>query len=175
MNNKFKKIVATGLAVTSIATAGGMAVKHQHDSKKTVNNNEYTVKSGDTLYGISKRYYGSEIYFDDIADYNDIENPDKIKVGDTIKLPNSINNDTKINENPIISYTISSGDNMISICEKNYNDNSYETALRLAKYNGIEDVNKIKIGQTINIPTYEELLKINPYPYDYECDSVIKK
>lgn len=182
MNKKFKKIVATGLAVTSLVTAGGVAAKSHHDSKEPTKgsnpekytieevDNEYTISKGDTLYDISNRYYGSGIYYDDIAEYNGISNPDQIKVGDTIRLPHEISDNVQLIEEQ--TYTISKGDNLIGICEKFYKDNSYETALRLAAYNNIEDVNLIKIGQEITIPSYDDLLKVNPYPYDYEADSI---
>ena len=168
MNKKFKKMIATGLAVTSVVTVGGGVAKYHHDKK----DQEYTIESGDTLYDISTRHYGSNIYYDDIAEYNHIENPDDIKAGDVIKLPNKIGDAVKTTEQ---TYTIEIGDSLISICVKFYKDNSYETALRLAAYNNIEDANKIKAGDVITIPSYEEVLKINPYPYDYEIDQNMKR
>lgn len=47
----------------------------------------YTVESGDSLYLISKRFYGSTANVDKIMEVNNLENPDKIFVGMTIKLP----------------------------------------------------------------------------------------
>ena len=59
-NNKFKKVVATGLVATTVLTGGGLgvhaAVKAQAESKKNESKGseyEYTIKSGDTLYDIS--------------------------------------------------------------------------------------------------------------------------
>ena len=90
------------------------------------------------------------------------------------KLPNEINT-TMIEENPVIRHTVAEGDTMIGICEKYYHDSSYDLASRLARYNKIGDVNHIIIGQVIYIPTYEVVLSINAYPYDYEYDNLAKK
>lgn len=60
----------------------------------TVNNNvvieehkEHVVKKGDSLYTISKKYYGDYSKIDEIMKLNKIDNMDKIYIGQTIKLP----------------------------------------------------------------------------------------
>ena len=164
-SNKFKKIISTGLAVTTIATSAGIAAKINHDAKEK-RDTRYTIESGDTLTDISKKHYGTEIYYDEIAKYNNIDNPDMIKTGDTIKLPDL--------EKQIETYTILPGDTMTGICEKFYKDGTIDTANRLARYNKIDDVNSIKSGQVLNIPTYDDLLKTNAYPYSYELGENMK-
>lgn len=47
----------------------------------------YTVKSGDTLSKIAKRFYGDLNDYKKIASANGIDNPDLIKVGQELKLP----------------------------------------------------------------------------------------
>ena len=47
----------------------------------------YTVKSGDTLSKIAKRFYGDANHYHQIAAANDIANPDRIDVGQELKLP----------------------------------------------------------------------------------------
>ncbi|GMK44237.1 hypothetical protein PghCCS26_13640 [Paenibacillus glycanilyticus] len=47
----------------------------------------HTVKSGETLYSISKIYYGSDKYVKFIADYNHIDNIDDVKAGMVLKIP----------------------------------------------------------------------------------------
>ena len=46
----------------------------------------YTVKQGDTLWGICKRFLGDGSKYPQIAKLNDIKNPNLIKVGQVIKL-----------------------------------------------------------------------------------------
>ena len=47
----------------------------------------YTVKSGDTLSKIAKRFYGDANHYHQIAAANGIANPDRIDVGQELKLP----------------------------------------------------------------------------------------
>jgi nucleoid-associated protein YgaU len=47
----------------------------------------YTVKSGDTLSKIAKRFYGDANHYQQIASASGISNPDKIDVGQEITLP----------------------------------------------------------------------------------------
>ncbi|MGN0318785.1 MAG: LysM peptidoglycan-binding domain-containing protein [Lachnospira sp.] len=47
----------------------------------------YTIKAGDTLYGICKSYYGDASKAYEVIKYNNLENEDKLIVGQQIKLP----------------------------------------------------------------------------------------
>ena len=159
--HKFKKTVA-GIAAGAVIFGSGAAVNaavHKHNENKVPKEKEYTVQSGDTLYDISNRYYGTGIYFDDIAEYNDIEDPSQIKAGDTIKLPGKVSDDVHLNT--VQTYVVQAGDNLTTICEKFYHDTSYETIENLAHYNGIEDMNLIKQGQEIRLPMYEDLQQVS--------------
>jgi LysM repeat protein len=55
--------------------------------KVTTTEQSYTIKSGDTLSAISKKYYGSVSYYSKLAAYNGIKNPNLIYAGSTIKIP----------------------------------------------------------------------------------------
>lgn len=47
----------------------------------------YTVKSGDTLWNISKKYLGNGGRYKEIASLNKLANPNLIRVGQTLTLP----------------------------------------------------------------------------------------
>ena len=47
----------------------------------------YTIKSGDNLSTISKRFYANANKYPEIAKANGIDNPDHIRVGQEISLP----------------------------------------------------------------------------------------
>lgn len=48
---------------------------------------KYTVKSGDTLGKIAKRFYGDVNHYHQIASASGIDNPDRIDVGQEVTLP----------------------------------------------------------------------------------------
>ena len=48
---------------------------------------KYTVKSGDTLSKIAKRFYGDANHYHQIAAASGISNPDRIDVGQEVTLP----------------------------------------------------------------------------------------
>ena len=47
----------------------------------------YTIKSGDNLSHIARRFYAEASKFTEIASANGIDNPDHIQVGQELKLP----------------------------------------------------------------------------------------
>lgn len=47
----------------------------------------YTIKSGDNLSTIAKRFYGQASKYPEVAKANGIDNPDHIRVGQDINLP----------------------------------------------------------------------------------------
>lgn len=47
----------------------------------------YTVKSGDTLWGICRKYYGDGTLYTKLAAYNSIKNANLIRVGQKITIP----------------------------------------------------------------------------------------
>lgn len=56
-------------------------------NQKALEKLEYIVKVGDTLYGISNRYYGDGYKYKFLADYNNIKNPNLIYINQRIIIP----------------------------------------------------------------------------------------
>lgn len=50
-------------------------------------NKTHTVQSGDTLWGIAKKYYGNGAQYPKIASANSIANPNVISVGQVLSIP----------------------------------------------------------------------------------------
>lgn len=50
-------------------------------------NKSHTVQSGDTLWGIAKKYYGNGAQYTKIVSANGIANPNIIKVGQVLNIP----------------------------------------------------------------------------------------
>lgn len=102
----------------------------------------YTVKSGDSLYGISRNY---NISVDDLKKYNNL-NSDSLSIGQILRIPfNSILDDDVTNS--YINYIVKKGDNLYSIA-RNYNISVSD----IMNYNNLT-TNLLSIGQILRIPT----------------------
>ena len=74
----------------------------------------YTVKKGDSLYSIAKKYNTS---VDEIKRYNNIKT-NILNIGDRITIPCNIEYDYDTFENNYVDYTVAKGDTLYSIANK---------------------------------------------------------
>ena len=74
----------------------------------------HTVKSGETLSGIARKYGTT---YQQLAAYNKISNPNKISVGQKIKIPGTATEE-KAQEAPARTYTVVRGDSLWGIASK---------------------------------------------------------
>ena len=103
-----------------------------------MNNKTYTVKKGDTLYGISKQFNTSA---QKIRELNNLKN-DNIVPSQVLII--SENNGT--NPNECVIYTVKKGDSLYEITKK------YNTSVdAIKRYNNLT-TNNLSIGQKIRIP-----------------------
>lgn len=106
---------------------------------KTINDNisndnsTYTVKSGDTLYGIASKY---GISVDSLKDYNNLTS-NNLSIGQTLKIPS---------KQSYLEYTVKRGDSLYAIASK-YNT----TVSDIMKLNNLS-TNLLNIGQVLKIP-----------------------
>lgn len=99
---------------------------------------EYTVKSGDTVYGISKQFGVEAI---DISTLNNLGDS-VIQIGQVLKIPTKTGN----NPNGMFTYTVKRGDSLYSIARV------YETTVdEIKKLNHLTS-NNLSIGQQLQIP-----------------------
>lgn len=107
----------------------------------------YTVKMGDTLSQIAKKY-GTTVR--SLANLNGIENPNLIFVNQKLTIYSVSSSDSSSGNNSCgkIMYTIKSGDTLSSIAKK-FGANVRE----IAKLNGISNKNLIYAGRVLRIPT----------------------
>ena len=98
----------------------------------------YTIKRGDTLWGISKKY---GVSIQNLINWNNIKNPNLIYTGNTLKIYTNYGN-----SNEDIKYTIQRGDTLSQIALR-----FGTTVKRLAQINGIQNPNLIYAGQIIYI------------------------
>lgn len=99
---------------------------------------EYIVKSGDTVYGISKQFGVEAI---EISKLNNLYSSN-IQVGQVLKIPNK----QGTNPNGLFTYTVKKGDSLYSIARV------YETTVNeIIKLNHLTNTN-LSIGQQLSIP-----------------------
>lgn len=95
----------------------------------------YTVKSGDTLYSIAKKYNTTVT---DIKNLNNLST-NTLSLNQVLKIPN--------NEENYITYTVKSGDTLYSIAKK------YNTTINNIKTANNLTTNLLSLNQTLKIPT----------------------
>lgn len=102
----------------------------------------YTVKAGDTLYSIAKKY---NVTVAALAKANNITNYNLIRVGQVLVIPGT----TAPTPPPAttVKYTVKAGDTLYSIASK-YNT----TVAAIASANKITNINLISVGQVLIIP-----------------------
>ena len=96
----------------------------------------YTVRAGDTLWSIARRYYTTVA---ELVRLNAIADPNRIYVGQVLKIP-SDGSDYQ-------AYTVRAGDTLWAIAQR-----YYTTVAELARLNAIADPNRIYGGQVLKIP-----------------------
>ena len=97
-------------------------------------NPSYTIKKGDTLYGISKKY---NIKIESIKSLNNIDDPSKLYPGMQILIPGG--------------YTVQKGDTFYSIAKK-YNS----TVEEICELNTLNTESMLKEGQFLHVPLIEQ-------------------
>ena len=127
----------------------GQILKLPNSSSPSSCNITYEVVDGDTLGKIAKKFGTT---YQEIANINGISNPDKIQIGQVLKIPGSISssNSSSSSQNSSSSFTtyeIVGGDTLSKIAQRF--GTSYQ---ELARINGIENPDKIKVGQVIKSP-----------------------
>lgn len=71
-----KKVLSTG--------------NNARSSEKKITATTYTVKKGDTLSAIARKFYGTANLYPKLATYNNIKNPNIIRIGQIIKIPDKL-------------------------------------------------------------------------------------
>ncbi len=103
----------------------------------------YTVKAGDTLYGIASKYKTSVAA---IAKANNITNYNLIRVGQVLLIPGTATPPPPP-PSSTVKYTVKAGDTLYGIALK------YKTTVAaIAKANNITNYNLIRVGQVLTIP-----------------------
>lgn len=110
-----------------------------NNNNNTGNNITYTVKAGDTLYGIARQYNTT---VDAIKSLNNLTS-DILQIGQVLSIPTSSSN----NNNNYLRYTVVSGDTLYGIALR------FNTTVDAIKNLNNLTSNLLSIGQVLLIPT----------------------
>ena len=137
----YQKIAAdNGIANPNIIHPGQVLKIYggANQSNSAASYQTYTVKSGDTLSGIGSRF---GVSYQKIAADNNISNPNLIHPGQVLKIY------TDQPQQPVYeTYIVKSGDTLSEIAQQ------FKTTVdKIARDNGINNVNLITIGQKLKI------------------------
>ncbi|WP_102273758.1 L,D-transpeptidase family protein [Cytobacillus massiliigabonensis] len=139
-----KQELKTEIKVDAIQTKAEKKCTCQNVEKKKedIRVIEHEVKKKETLFSITMLYFSSSQYQNKIASFNGITNPAKeIRVGTKLNIP-----DPEF----MFYHTVSKGETFASISRKYYGNASYRVSL--ANFNGINNPDQLKYGETLQIP-----------------------
>ena len=124
-----------------------LKIPTQKQDEPVENYGTYTVKSGDNLYAIARKY---NITVDELKTINNLKS-DLLSIGQVLKVPIETNNNeptcygTGYVEPSYVTYTVKSGDNLYSIARK------FDTSVaNLIMLNDLSSTN-LSIGQVLKI------------------------
>ena len=180
MRNSTKRLLSFALAGTIITGVAPMKASAETNSKEVVQEEvveekqpiTYTVKKGDTLGNICKKFFGSDVHYPYLAAFNNIEDPSLIYPGQVLYIPDSlaelmtVESPKECEEDK--TYTVQTGDTLYCIVRVQYGLTNQEAVDKLATYNGLSDPNRISKGQVLKIPCKEKLLEVNQNDYTAE-------
>lgn len=124
----------------------GHTIVHEPENKAPVSSTTYVVKPGDSLYKISRAYHLSVA---ELKSANQLTS-DKVIIGQKLTIPPSSGKPQAAASSPSSqegTYVIQRGDTLSGIARKLGVKQS-----QLQDFNGIEDPNRLRVGQTLKIP-----------------------
>lgn len=112
----------------------------------------YTIRSGDTLWKIANKFYGSGVYWQKIYDDNAdiLKSPDKIYAGQVITI--YLNQGTSTVSGDGKTYVVKQGDTLWKIADMLYGKGRKWRAIYQANKELLADPKRIYAGQVLTIP-----------------------
>ncbi|MRG85765.1 LysM peptidoglycan-binding domain-containing protein [Salinibacillus xinjiangensis] len=144
---------------TLIIPAQESVSSNNDESVPTSENIQYIVASGDTLWGISKKY---DVSVDDLRSSNNLDS-NNLQIGQTLIIPKEENGVvahaiTPATKEETSSYTVKAGDTLYSIARK------YNTSVNQIQTTNHLSGETIKVGQVLKIPGEETATPVSVTP-----------
>lgn len=129
----------------------------------------YTVKAGDNLWNISRKY---GVSVEVIIDVNNFRDKDFLSLGQKLEIPaigGGVSDSNKKQEPTIITYTVVKGDNLWSISQR------FDVKMTsIISTNNLKEISRLSIGQKLKLPiTNMNIAKAEGYSQDAAVEEII--
>jgi murein DD-endopeptidase MepM/ murein hydrolase activator NlpD len=129
----------------------------------------YTVKAGDNLWNISRKY---GVSVEVIIDVNNLSDKDLLSLGQKIEIPaigGGVSNPKQKQEPTIVTYTVVKGDTLWSISQR------YDVKMNtIISTNNLKEISRLSIGQKLKLPiTNMDIAKAEGYSKDAAAEEII--
>ena len=126
----------------------------------------YTVKTGDNLWNIARKY---GVSVEVIINANHLKDKDSLSLGQKLKIPAIgvvVSNSNQKEEPTIVNYTIVKGDSLWSISRR------YDISMNaIISSNNLKEITRLSIGQKLVLPiTNMDIAKAEGYNQDTAAD-----
>ncbi|MBU4226945.1 LysM peptidoglycan-binding domain-containing protein [bacterium] len=129
----------------------------------------YTVKAGDSLWNISRKY-GASVEI--IVDVNNLRDKDSLSIGQKLEIPaigGGVSNSSQKQEPIIVNYTVVKGDSLWSISQR------YDVNMNtIISTNNLKEISRLSIGQKLKLPiTNMDIAKAEGYGQEAAAEEII--
>jgi len=129
----------------------------------------YTVKAGDNLWNISRKY---GVSMEVIVSVNNLKEKDLLSLGQKLEIPaigGGVSNSNQKQEPTIVTYTVVKGDTLWSISQR------YDVKMRsIISVNNLKEISRLSIGQKLKLPiTNMDIAKAEGHSQDAAAEEII--
>ncbi|MBU1291813.1 LysM peptidoglycan-binding domain-containing protein, partial [bacterium] len=129
----------------------------------------YTVKAGDNLWNISRKY---GVSVEVIIDINNLGDKDLLSLGQKLEIPaigGGVSNSNQKQEPTILNYTVVKGDTLWSISQR------YDVNMStIISTNNLKEISRLSIGQKLKLPiTNMDIAKAEGYSQEAAAEEII--
>jgi nucleoid-associated protein YgaU len=115
------------------------------------------VKEGDSLSGISKKFYGTTEHWMKIQSANNLTNPNQVRIGTRLVIPNLDAGGTSATTTTVASArpqttTVREGENLSDIAKRELGNRNLWKLIWSANKASLPDPDVLRVGMTLQIP-----------------------
>lgn len=162
-------VAETNIANQAIIDEKNNNINNNINQPKNAEPIVYTVKAGDNLWNISRKY---GVSVEVIIDVNNFKDKDFLSLGQKLEIPaigGGVSNYNQKQEPTIITYTVVKGDNLWSISQR------FDVKMTsIISANNLKEISRLSIGQKLKLPiTNMNIAKAEGYDQEATEEEII--